>query len=71
MYEVTEEIPKVKWYLDDPYNKKEKEASQVLFDVVGPFGLFSSELIRNYGFYRQMPVFLGRVTSSVTRPLPV
>jgi hypothetical protein len=37
MYEVTEEIPKVKWYLVDPDTKKEKEPFQVLlFDVLGP-----------------------------------
>jgi hypothetical protein len=38
--------------------------------VLGPLDCIPSELIWNYGTYRQLVGFLGRVISSVARPLP-
>jgi hypothetical protein len=62
--EATEEIPKVKSYLDDTDNRKGEETVQLLrLDVLGPPAGFPSELIWNYGSDRHSVGLLGRAIS--------
>jgi hypothetical protein len=42
----------------------------LLYFLLGPLACFPSELICNYGSYRQLVGLFGRVISPVTRPLP-